>query len=175
MCRLRHHLLLAATDGTGRNVSCSGIGVRTGAVSARSSIEALDEITRPGLTRHGALVQGRFSLSQRVPGRVKHFMIAKDERGKWKVLGKMAAFDDIPGLIRHHETSPISTSARLLFRRGWIASHLLLYFGLATGRASPVVDEAPISRSLLPPTAQRVLVAPVLTATWSGSGSSPGG
>lgn len=55
--------------------------------------------TRPG-----------FSLSLKVPGRVKHFMISKKESGLWYLVGKQKEFDTIFTLIEYHTNTETNSS-----------------------------------------------------------------
>lgn len=55
--------------------------------------------TRPG-----------FSLSLKVPNRVKHFMIAKKENGLWHLVGKQKDFDTIFTLINYHSKTETNSS-----------------------------------------------------------------
>lgn len=55
--------------------------------------------TRPG-----------FSLSLKVPEKVKHFMIAKKESGLWHLVGKQKEFDTIYTLIKYHSETETNSS-----------------------------------------------------------------
>lgn len=61
--------------------------------------------TRPG-----------FSLSLKVPGRVKHFMISKKESGLWYLVGKQKEFATIFTLIDYHTETETNSSDHTCLR-----------------------------------------------------------
>eukprot|EP00054_Salpingoeca_dolichothecata_P015750 m.91229 g.91229 ORF g.91229 m.91229 type:complete len:196 (+) comp21634_c1_seq2:41-628(+) len=51
-----------------------------------------------------------FSLSVKVPNKIKHFMVSKKQSGKIYLVGKPSEFDELEELVDFHRTTATSTS-----------------------------------------------------------------
>ena len=61
-----------------------------------------------------------FSLSLRVQGKVKHFMVQQKSECVYALVGKPREFSSMQELVEFHGTTPTSSAVRACAGTGWL-------------------------------------------------------